>query len=120
MQDFQKIRVWQRARALSLRIHELASRLPLFRHGTLKLQLTRAADAIGATIAEGSGAASQREFARFLDMSIKSTSETQHHLITAGDRRLIPVPLHTELVDETCQIRRMVFTLRKKVLGSPD
>jgi len=120
MQDFQKLHVWQRAQALALRIHGLACRLPLSREGVLKTQLTRAADSIGATIAEGCGAASPKEFARFLDMSIKSTSETQHDLITAGGRRLIAGPLTAELVDETCQIRRMVYALRKKVLGSDD
>jgi four helix bundle protein len=120
MQDFQKVHVWQRARALALRIHTLASQPPLSRHGTLKLQLTRAADRIGATIAEGCGAATPREFARFLDMSIKSSSETEHHLITTGDRHLIQGPLQAELVDEASQIRRMIYALRKKVLGSED
>ena len=76
MQDFQKIRVWQRARALALRIHELANRLPLSGAGLLKSQLTRAADAIGASIAEGCGAASPKEFGRYLDISIKSTART--------------------------------------------
>ena len=120
MQDFQKLRVWQRARALARRIHELASRLPLSAAGDLRVQLTRAADGIAAAIAEGSGAASPKEFARYLGISIKSTSETQHHLMTAGERRLIPEKLDAELVDESCQIRCMIYALRKKVLGSDD
>jgi four helix bundle protein len=116
VQDFQKLRAWQRARALSLRIDTLVRRFPRD-YGSLRSQLGRAADAIAAAIAEGCGAATQREFARFLDIAIKTASETQSHIISARDRRLISDQTHSELVDEISQIRRMLYALRKRVLG---
>jgi len=118
VQDFQKLRAWQRAHALSLRVQTLVLRFPRKGHASLKSQLSRAAESIAANIAEGCGAATQPEFARFLDMSIKSTSETQNHLISARDRGLISGPAFNELVDEVSQIRRMLCALRKKVLES--
>jgi four helix bundle protein len=115
VQDFQNIRAWQRARALSLRVDSLARRFP-GDYRSLRSQMRRAADGISAAIAEGCGAATQREFARFLDIAIKSASETQSHVISARDRRLISDAAHSELVDEVSQIRRMLYALRKKVL----
>jgi four helix bundle protein len=41
----------------------------------LKSQITRAAESTGYNIVEGSADATRKEFARFLDVSIKSTSE---------------------------------------------
>lgn len=116
VQDFQNVRAWQRARAVSLRVDTLVHGFPRD-YGSLRSQLRRAADGISAAIAEGCGAATQREFARFLDIAIKSTSETQNHVISARDRRLISDATHSELVDEISQIRRMLYALRKKVLG---
>jgi len=75
---------------------------------------------MGSTIAEGCGAASQREFARFLDMSIKSTSETQHHLLDACAKGLMSREECEEFVDEAVQIRRMTYGLRAKVLADLD
>jgi four helix bundle protein len=116
VQDFQNVRAWQRARALSLRVDTLARGFPRD-YGALRSQIRRAADGISAAIAEGCGAATQREFARYLDIAIKTTSETQSHIISARDRRLISNATHSELVDEISQIRRMLYALRKKVLG---
>jgi four helix bundle protein len=110
------VRAWQRARALSLRVDTLARGFPRD-YGALRSQIRRAADGISAAIAEGCGAATQREFARYLDIAIKTTSETQSHIISARDRRLISNATHSELVDEISQIRRMLYALRKKVLG---
>jgi four helix bundle protein len=41
----------------------------------VRSQLTRAADSIASNIVEGCGAATDKEFARFLDVSIKSDNE---------------------------------------------
>jgi four helix bundle protein len=116
MQDFEKLVVWRRAQALSLGVDRLVRERMRDGSATLRSQLSRAADSVGANIAEGCGASSQREFARFLDIAIKSTSETQHHLLSALDRELLPGPECAKLTDEASQIRRMLYALRKRVL----
>ena len=85
MQDFRHIRAWQRAHALAIAIHKLARGFSRLGYGNLRSQLTRSADSIGATIIEGCGAETNKEFARFLDMSIKSANETEGHLLKARD-----------------------------------
>ncbi len=114
MQDFQKLLVWQRAHALALDVDRVLRRSPRNGNESVKTQLRRAADSIATNIVEGCGAATQREFARFLDISIKSSSETGYHVLSARDRGLISQLEYERLTDEVVQIRRMLFALRKE------
>jgi four helix bundle protein len=115
VQDFRKLLVWQRANGLGLRIDAIVRGWPRQRSAQLKGQLSRSADSIGTNIAEGCGAASRPEFARYLDIAIKSASETEHHVWTARHRELISGAVCDESVDEISQIRRMLHALRTRV-----
>ena len=117
MQDFEKLAVWRRAHALSLRVDLVVRKMPRRGCATVKAQVSRSVDSIGDNIAEGCGAATQREFARFLDMAIKSCSESQNHLITVRDRRLVPIETCQPLIDEAVEMRRMTYGLRRRVRG---
>jgi four helix bundle protein len=108
MQDFKQIKAWQRAHALGTSLHKLTRGFPRAGETILKTQLTRAADSIAANIVEGCGSATPREFARFLDMSIKSANETEYHLLAARDRELI-APNHWQACNgEVIEIRKMI------------
>jgi len=72
------------------------------------------------TIAEGCGAATNKEFARFLDIAIKSANETEGHLLSARDLGLISHDEWERFTGETIEIRKMVYTYRKRVLETPD
>jgi four helix bundle protein len=71
---------------------------------------------VAATIVEGCGAASTREFARYLDMSIKSASETEYHLQSARDRGALIDRRWRQLSGEAVEIRRMTYAYRKRLL----
>ena len=108
-----------RAHALAIAVEESALRFPRRRFTTLVGQLTRSAESIAANIVEGSAAATQKEFARYLDIAIKSTSETQYHLLAARDRGALPAADWQPLNAEVIEIRRMTFGLRKRILSPP-
>ena len=69
-------------------------------------------------IIEGCGAASQREFARFLDTSIKSAFELEGQLELAKDYGVVSEDSWNSLSARTVGVRRMLFGLRTKVLLS--
>ena len=120
MQEFKKLLVWRRAHAFGLRVHQAVEKFPRRGFAELTSQLTRAADSIATNIVEGCGATSQREFARFLAIAIKSASEAEHHLLTAYHRAALPPEEHARLSEEVTRIRKMLFALRKKVLATLD
>lgn len=118
MRDYHRLEIWRRAHALAIAIaiHETVRRLRGNEFVALRSQFTRAADSVAATIVEGCGAASAREFARFLDMSIKSASETEYHLVSARDRGALRHERWRRLSSEAVAIRRMTYTYRKRLL----
>ena len=120
MRDFKRIKAWHRAHALSIALHKRTRSFPRAGYARLRAQLTAAADSIKDTIAEGCGAATNKEFARFLDMSIKSANETEGHLLTARDLDLFALDEWQQFTAETIEIRKMVYTYRKKVIETPD
>ena len=91
MQDHRRLRVWQRAHALAIEIRAVTRRFPRSGYGSLQSQMVRAAESVVLNIVEGCGTSSAKEFARFLDVSIKSTSELEAQLELAKDYGVLPV-----------------------------
>jgi four helix bundle protein len=116
VRDYHRLDIWRRAHALAIAVHEMARGLRGNEFATLRSQLTRAADSIAANIVEGCAAASTREFARFLDISIKSASETEYHLLSARDRRVLVDRRWRRFSAEAVEIRRMTHAYRNRLL----
>ena len=118
MQDYHGIRAWKKAHALAINIHRLTKTFPRTGYASLKDQLMRSAESIEFTIVEGSAAATPKEFARFLDMSIKSSSELEAQLQTGNDYGIVPDQDWRSYTNEVRDIRKMTWGLRQKVLGN--
>jgi hypothetical protein len=72
---------------------------------------------ISTNIVEGCGAPSNKEFARYLGMSIDSANETEYHLLTSRDLSLIKPDDWRKYTAETIEVRKMVYGYRVKVLS---
>ena len=118
MQDFKHLKCWQRAHALAIAIHKLSQRFTRGGYAKLRSQLTSAADSIGDNIVEGCGASTRKDFARFLDSSIKSANETEGHLLKVRDLELMSIHEWQKYSAETIEVRKMVYGYRRKVLAS--
>lgn len=116
MQDYTRLLVWQRARSLTVAVHEATRTIHPRAAPGLSAQLLRAAMSIGATIAEGAGRDSRPDFARFLTMAIGSASEVEHHLTVCTDLGLVQVSIVARLVDRCQEIRKMLHGLRRAIL----
>jgi len=79
--------------------------------------MVNAAESIAFNIVEGCGSASNKEFGRFLGISIKSACELEYQLQLTTDSDLLPVRIVKPLSAETVETRRMLCGLRKKVLA---
>jgi four helix bundle protein len=120
MQDFRGLRVWQSAHELLLAIKEVARSLPKSVSGDSKSQLIRAADSIVSNIVEGCGAATRREFARYLDISIKSATEVDYRLQLARDEGNLRHEAWQPLSEKVTRVRKMVFRLRNSVIAADE
>jgi four helix bundle protein len=86
---FQDLEVYKLAEELADTIWDIARKWDVFARDTVGKQLIRAADSIGANIAEGSGRASNGDTRRFLRVARGSLLETQHWLRRAFRRKLL-------------------------------
>src|SRR5256886_10974584 len=93
-----------------------ADRFPSRGYAELKAQMTGAAESIGHNIVEGAGSTTQKEFARFLGISIKSTMELEHQLQLAHDYGILPKEQWSALTAETVEIRKMIAAYRDRLL----
>lgn len=119
MQDHRNLRVWRQAHDLAVNIRHASADFSAGVYTSIQSQMVRAAESIVFNIAEGCGATSQREFARFLGISIKSSFELEAQCELAKDYGALREGTWTELVSAMVSVRRMLFALRKKVLASP-
>ena len=122
MYDHEKLEIWRRSVAL-LDAMLKAMRAP--RRGQtvvpgLRTQLLRACASIHANIAEGGGQVTAAQSARFMDIAIGSTSETQSHLVVASLTGLIAPDKTTEFKGELGEIRAMSCGFKKWLLRQPN
>ena len=118
MQDFRQLLVWKRAHAFALNVRRAVQDMPRTGYADLKSQITRAAQSIVDNIVEGCGAASRIEFARYLDISIKSTSEVDYQLELARDLGVMSHDVWKPLAKEVIELRKMLSALRRSVLAA--
>lgn len=75
---FEELRVYQLSEKLADAIWEIVTQWDYFAKDTVGKQLARAADSIGANIAEGVGRGSYQDNRRFVKIGRGSLNETRH------------------------------------------
>jgi four helix bundle protein len=87
--NFETLKVYQLAEKLADGIWRIVSEWNQFARDTVGRQLVRAADSIGANIAEGTGRGSFQDKRRFVRTARASLNETKHWLRRAYSRGLL-------------------------------
>jgi four helix bundle protein len=112
---FENLLVWKLSVRLSGEIHELTATFPADERYVLSSQIRRAADSIALNIAEGSTGQTDREFARFLGIAVRSGIEVICCLHPGRERHIIPEKSFSDLYQKTTTVIKMVQALRKKI-----
>jgi len=86
---FETLRVYELAEQASDEIWRIITKWDQFARDTIGKQLARAADSIGANIAEGYGRGSVQDNRRFIKIARGSMNETMHFLRRAYRRDLL-------------------------------
>ena len=115
MQNFKNLDVWRKSHELTLKVYESTSQFPREEMYGLTSQIRRACASIPTNIAEGSGRETPADFARFLQIAIGSTSETEYLILLAHELKYITAAQYTELMGATVQVKRMLIALLKRI-----
>ena len=111
MQDYRKLKVWQKAHRLAIDTFAISTYLKSPDAWALRDQILRAAISIPSNIAEGSGRGSNPDFKRFLWHSLGSCNELEYDLLLARDLRFLQGTLQSRLVTQPKRSGRMLTGL---------
>lgn len=115
MQDFTKLSVWQKAHNLTDDVYKLTPQIPLEEKFGLISQIRRASVSIESNIAEGCGRDSDKELARFIDISMGSSFELRCQLLIARDLGYIEHNQYQLFESKILEVNRMLGGLLKKL-----
>jgi len=110
VKDFEELRVWQRARQLSIAISRTASKVQLGKDYDLSRQMRRSVGSVMDNIAEGFGRGGNKEFIQFLYIARGSASELRSQLHPARDHGYVNLEIFDKLRDQTIEIESMLFS----------
>jgi len=113
MKDFRQLKVWEKSHLLALAIYKITKEFPKEELYGLTSQIRRASMSIPTNIAEGCGRNTDADFARFLQMSMGSASETEYQLILARDLEFLAKDSYEKLHTDVEEVKRMLASLLK-------
>jgi four helix bundle protein len=115
MQDFKKLKVWEKSHSLTVDIYRSTRGFPREELYGLTSQMRRASASIAANIAEGCGRGGKIELGRFLQMAMGSASELEYHLLLASELNLLPHTDYQRLNIGVIELKRMLASFIGKL-----
>lgn len=115
MHNFRKLQVYQKALELTKSVRLATRKFPRDEIYSLTTQFRKASDSIVLNIAEGAGNRSNKEFAKFLDYSIRSGHECIGCIDIALTNEYISENAHRELFEQIDEIIAMTVGLQRKL-----
>lgn len=112
--NFKELKVWQRSKALAIKIYQVTKQFPREEIFGLTQQIRKSAVSVPSNIAEGCGRGTDRELVRFLDIAQGSAFELETQLIIASELQYLKKTESRETIDELSQIQRMIDGFRDK------
>jgi four helix bundle protein len=113
MGNFQKLRVWQLAKDLAVKIYKTVKSTSLSKDYGLRDQIQRAAVSIPSNIAEGDESGTNKISIRYFYTAKGSIAELQTQLIIAHEIGYLEAKLKDELVGECDKISIMLNKIIK-------
>ena len=115
MQDFTKLKVWQKAHTFTINLYKISSTFPSEEKFGLTNQIRRASVSIESNLAEGAGRTSNKDFSRFLGIAQGSAFEVKCQILIAKDLGYIENNKSELLMDKINEVSRMLTSLNQKL-----
>ncbi|MBO7545708.1 MAG: four helix bundle protein [Paludibacteraceae bacterium] len=111
MHNFRKLQIWIESMDLVDAIYDKTKSFPRQEVVGLVSQMQRAAVSVPSNIAEGSGK-SNKDFARFLSISVGSLFELETQVLIAERRGYLDKDVSELLINKIIKLERMINTFR--------
>ena len=115
MHNFKKLNVWVKSITLVKEVYVITNKFPKSEQYGLSSQMQRAAVSIPANIAEGSAKSSNKEFSRFLEISLGSTCELETMTIIAKELSYIDEETFNSIDKQIQEIQLMIKSFKSNL-----
>lgn len=115
MKDFKSLVVWQKSHQFVLNMYGVLKQYPADEKFGLITQLKRAVVSIPTNIAEGCGRGTDKDFARFIQMALGSSSEVEYLLLLSYDLSFITNEQFTANSLAVQEIKKMLTALLRSL-----
>lgn len=113
MHNFKELNIWNEAKDYSVLIYKMTSNFPASEIYGITSQIKRAVISIPSNIAEGAGRNSDKDFSRFIAISLGSSFELETQLIIANELDFIDNEKFKELIETLSKIQKMLVNFQK-------
>jgi len=108
MRNFREFEIWKDSRIMVNKVYDKTDDFPSNEKFGMTSQLNRDVVSIMLNIAEGASRKSEKDFARFLEISIGSAFEVESLLLIASDRKFITEKEADDLLLELNSIQKRI------------
>jgi len=115
MKNFKGLKIWQKGFDISVKSYKLISSFPKEERYGLSSQITRAAVSIPSNIAEGSNRSSEKDYNRFIQMSLGSTFELETQLLISAAANYGNSEVRNELLKDLDEEQKMLISFMNKL-----
>lgn len=116
--NFRKLDIWIDGVDLADKVYSITSKFPTEERFGLSSQMQRAAVSVSSNIAEGSAKDSDKDYCRFLGISLGSLYELETQLEIAYRRGYMEDVIYTDMLTKTIGLQRRIFSFRQHLNAS--
>ncbi|MCH8319248.1 MAG: four helix bundle protein [Bacteroidetes bacterium] len=112
MRNFRELNIWKKGIEIAKAVYAILPELPDYENFGLRVQMAKSSSSIPSNIAEGCGKSSNKDFKRYLEISLGSAYELETQLILAYELHGIKTePIINSVKEEQMMISSLIQTL---------
>ena len=115
MHQFKKLEIWKRSQEMCLKVYGITSDFPKSEMFGLQSQIRRSSVSIPSNIAEGTSRNSDKEFNRFIEITLGSAYELETQLIIANRLNYIEKSTFDSLSEELNALIQMTMKFQTRL-----
>ena len=113
--NFKNLNIWKNSIELANEVYSITEAFPKSEEFGLKSQIRRCSVSVASNIAEGSSRTSNKDFNRFLEISLGSLYELQTQLIISSNRNYVELEKLEIIEHKITELQKMISGFQKNL-----
>lgn len=116
MQDFKKLKVWEKAHEIALHTYRITADFPKEELFGSRNTLRKTSVDIPAAIAEGCAKSDNSEISRYISQSIALANRLEYFALIAKDLKMLGENTYAEYLERIIEVRKMLSGFNQRLV----